>query len=70
MTEDEIIRLAVQCQLANGSNSEGIYFQALQSFAKLIAEKEREACARVCEGYIVRGLGAEMARSVRARGNK
>ncbi len=68
MTEDEIIRLAVQCQLT--SNRDGIYFEALQSFAKLIAEKEREACARVCEGYIVRGLGAEMARSVRARGKK
>jgi hypothetical protein len=47
MTKDEIIRLAVQCQLSNGSNSEGIYFQALQSFAKLVAEKAiKEALAQ------------------------
>ena len=47
MTKDEIIRLAVQCQLSNGSNSKGIYFQALQSFAKLVAEKAiKEALAQ------------------------
>jgi hypothetical protein len=46
--QDEIIRLAVQCQLSNGSNSEGIYFQALQSFAKLVEEKERKTCAELC----------------------
>ena len=49
MTQDEIIRMAVKCQLLTTSNRDGLYAQALEAFAELVAEKEREACAKVCE---------------------
>jgi hypothetical protein len=49
MTQDEVIRMAIQCQLVNTSNRDGIYMDALQAFAKLVAAKEREACIHVCK---------------------
>jgi hypothetical protein len=48
MTQDEIIRMAVKCQLLTTSNRDGLYAQALEAFAKLVAAKEREACAELC----------------------
>jgi hypothetical protein len=55
MTQDEIIEMARQA----GFERLGVYAQfgddwvafteEIEAFAKLIAEKEREACARVCE---------------------
>jgi hypothetical protein len=42
MTQDEIIRMAVKCQLLTTSNRDGLYAQALEAFAELVAEKERE----------------------------
>jgi len=42
MTQDEIIRMAVQCQLVNTNTREGIYMDALEAFAKLVAEKSFE----------------------------
>ena len=47
MTKDEIIKMAVQCQLLN-DNGNGIYGDALVTFANLVTEREREACAVVC----------------------
>lgn len=41
MTRDELIRMAVQCQLVNAGNREGLYMDALAEFAELVAEKER-----------------------------
>ena len=49
MTQDEIIRMAVECQLLTTSNREGIYAQALVSFAKLVAEAEKEQIAKKIE---------------------
>ena len=69
MTQDEIIRMAVKCQLLNASNREGLYAQALERFAALVAAHEREACAKVCDiwpYYDVQGLAA----AIRARGEK
>jgi sugar phosphate isomerase/epimerase len=56
MTQDEIIEMARQtgCPMANMMP---MYFTdtqlliMLKAFAKLVAEKEREACAKVCEEY-------------------
>jgi hypothetical protein len=73
MTEDEVIRMAVQCQLVNTSNRDGIYMDALQAFAKLVATKERDACAKVCDELSKKhsweGCYAnECAEEIRARG--
>tara|TARA_R110000822_G_C14919164_1_gene451195 strand:+ start:104 stop:412 length:309 start_codon:yes stop_codon:yes gene_type:complete len=46
MTKDDIIRMAVKCQLLNTGNRGGIYADALETFANLVAADEREACAQ------------------------
>jgi hypothetical protein len=51
MTQDEIIRMAVKCQLLTTSNRDGLYAQALEAFAELVVEKEREACAEICKKH-------------------
>jgi hypothetical protein len=55
MTRDDIIRLAVQCQLVNAGNREGLYMDALAEFAKLVAAAEREHCAKMLaeEGWLM-----------------
>ena len=46
----EIIEMAQECGLIGmRPHLDGIYSEALVAFAKLVAEKEREACAKVCE---------------------
>ena len=44
----------------------------LIEFAKLVAQQEREACAKVCEGYDAFGPGTRerFAEAIRARGEK
>jgi len=69
MLEDEIIRLAIQCQLVNASNRDGIYMNALLAFAKLVAAKEREACAKVCDDMVLY-TGYDCAAAIRARGQE
>ena len=49
MTQDEIIRFAIQCRLVTTGNRDGLYMDALTEFAQLVAAKEREACAKECE---------------------
>jgi hypothetical protein len=46
----EIIEMAQECGLIGmRPHLDGIYSEALVAFSKLVAEKEREACAKVCE---------------------
>ena len=78
MTQDEIIEMARQAGFMM-ENSAAI--QAAEIFAKLLAAKEREACAKVCDSfyeswinihgrYEFMGEGAqECADAIRARGN-
>ena len=83
MTRDDIIRMAIKCQLVTTSNRDGIYADALQRFAALVAAAEREACAKLVEpseehrrdaswGYIGGEEGVELldnlAAAIRARG--
>ena len=77
MTQDEIIEMARQagCPMANMMP---MYFTdtqllvMLEAFAKLIVEKEREACAKVCEDYgraeEMQAIGNDYAQAIRARG--
>ena len=58
MTQDEIIEMARQAARHNTILNQDdvvegdlvmLYFDELETFAKLVAAKEREACAKVCE---------------------
>ena len=59
MTQDEIIEMARQ----SGLIGKPTYTEGLEMFAKLVAEKEREACAEICEW-------SECAGAIRARGQE
>ena len=69
MTQDQIILLAD----ASGISLYGMgkdrdkFIQYLQAFAKLVAAKEREACAKVVEEPW-QGHPKEIAKAIRARG--
>ena len=71
MIQDEIIDMAKQAGIEEAyslkHNQYLVRFKdkSLEVFAKLVAEKEREACAKVADGYI----GADpIAAAIRARG--
>jgi hypothetical protein len=70
MTQDKIIEIykEVSNKLCNGKEWcwAGVE-EPLQLFAKLVAEHEREACAKVCEDS-VEEAGDELAWQIRARG--
>ena len=52
MTKEEILKIAQECNLLGmRPHLDGIYSESLEAFAKLIAEKEREACAEICDGF-------------------
>jgi len=77
MTQDEIIEMAQECKLIGMRPFiDGIYTEALIEFAKLVAAKEREACAKLLES---RKTGANElmdavrdmeAKAIRARGEQ
>lgn len=69
MTQDEIIELAKQAgwQYAHGESG----FEPLWAFAKLVAEKEREACWDIVGIALLgsdRELTKRVAAAIRARG--
>jgi hypothetical protein len=70
MTNYEIIEMARQAGYkhpdAVGQCEDFAYFN-LEAFAKLVAAKEREACAKVCEDS-VEYAGDTLAKAIRARG--
>jgi len=73
MTDDEII------EMSSKAGFNGLF--SLIVFARMVAEKEREACAEICDGFYLSwidiqgryefmGEGAsECAGAIRARGN-
>jgi hypothetical protein len=70
MTQDEIIDIAVQAGMAKEIAEVNI--DIVEAFAKLVAAKEREACAKECEHTALR-MGSEWmaqhcAEAIRARG--
>lgn len=52
MTQDKIIRFAIQCRLVTTGNRDGLYMDALTEFAKLVATNEREAFEKICDEVI------------------
>ena len=68
MTQDEIIEMArqagfVEYELDDGTTN--AFDKRYEAFAKLVAAKEREACAKVADGFIG---GDVIAERIRARG--
>ena len=47
MNRNDIIRMAVECHLAVPETRGGIYIEALERFAELVAAAERKACAHM-----------------------
>ena len=73
MTQDEIIEMAQECNLIGmRPHLDGIYSEALIAFANLVAAKEREACAKVCESEGIRIDASYLtcAEAIRARGEQ
>jgi dTDP-4-dehydrorhamnose reductase len=67
MTQDEIIEMARQ----SGLVGKPTYTEGLVAFAKLIAQHEREACAKIVESdpsYDWHKFACEAANAIRARG--
>jgi hypothetical protein len=46
MTQDEIIEMAKQAGVIQGFNS---VHPSIEAFAKLVAQHEREVCAKICD---------------------
>ena len=85
MTKEEMIELAKQAGFVDYELDDGTtnaFDVRYEAFAKLVAEKEREACAEICDGFYLSwiviqgryefmGEGAsECADAIRARGHK
>ena len=71
MTQEEIIELAKQAGMMSDVLQLGRNLELLTDFAKLVAEKEREACAKMCEDYAIgleRNYSEIIADKIRARG--
>jgi hypothetical protein len=77
MTQDEIIEMARQADsgFEGGENADGtmgdsiVGIEAVVRFAKLVAAKEREACAKDVEAAYTLGLPYDdVATAIRARG--
>ncbi len=67
MNQDEIIEMAKQIGLYG--LKEGGLLPEFTAFAKLVAAKEREACAKVCESHgPTLANSAMLAEAIRARG--
>ena len=53
MTKEDILKIAQECNLIGmRPHLDGIYSESLEAFAKLVAEKEREACATIVDEVI------------------
>jgi hypothetical protein len=63
MTQDEIIEMANQAGIVNPQ----MVINTLEAFAKLVAQHEREACAKLCEAQDEYGW-QQYADAIRARG--
>ena len=75
MTKDDIIKLEREAGFERLGTYAFIgedwvaFTESLEAFAKLIAEHEREACAKVCESHVRYPSRLHFATAIRARGN-
>jgi len=69
MTQEEVMQIMTDMGLHEGGIGNWVADNAWFRFAKLVAQHEREACARLCEAmnkYM--DDGEECATAIRARG--
>ena len=75
--QDEIIEMATQVGIKYRAlsdefatdNGDGVEIEQMHAFAKLIAEREREACADIAENWRCNGMPRTgVANEIRARG--
>ena len=67
MNKEDITRMAREVGVLAGYEGEPEY---LERFAALVAAAEREACAKVCDGFWLNGRYlTDVADSIRARSN-
>ena len=71
MTQDEIIEMARQAEFCI-SPIDSVLLPKLEAFAKLVAQHEREACAKLCESEGIRIDASYLtcAEFIRARNQK
>ena len=72
MTQDEIIEMARQAGIGWGERLGGMP-EFLERFAKLVAQHEREACAKLCDEIATEdgwegGYAYRCVEAIRARG--
>ena len=73
MTKEEIIDMAKQAGFVDYELDDGTtdaFDKRYEAFAKLVAEHEREACAKVCESWLGRYPAIEIMNTIRARGEQ
>ena len=75
MTQDEIVEMVRDAgmELYGLGKNRARFVYHLERLAKLVAAKEREACAKVCDSFQARDVGmqpAECAGAIRARGEQ
>ena len=69
MTQDEIIEMAKQAgAVYSNDHAASLLDDEIIIFAKLVAQHEREACAKVCEAYQDPFSGNAMADTIRTKG--
>lgn len=73
MTPDEITQLAHQAGLTHYVEQHSLFDARLFKLAQLVAAKEREACAKVCDQFDAEnpfiGQAQAVANAIRERGN-
>ena len=75
MTKEEIIEMARQAGVEDSNEYNHLVCTEVEliAFAKLVAEHEREACAKVCEEYAIgleRNYSEIIADKIRAKGQE
>lgn len=61
MTKDDLIRIAIQCNLVTTSTRDGFYIDALERFANLVCAKNEESKINITKKEIELLLDAEFA---------
>lgn len=72
MNREEVIALAREANISvfeDNTFADDMYISVLYRFANLVAAAEREACAKVCDGW-AHADGDQCAEAIRARGKQ